>query len=391
MTLLNTLNPVSNDSTTNSTKKYYIFSSDIATFIGQNRWNIVSPFERLWRKADKESLDTILESVNREILEDNIKICHLKTQLNELEEQYNQKKLTKRQLDLHQNKIITKIDEIQKNNVVLHDNVDGFVLSQSEKIRKEFGDEISNILKDLSISNDDKKKKTMELIQKSENTNSGYTLTEKKKEEYKNEIESLVNKEHGIRHEMSAIELFEKENDCNLDTSQKFYKKLVYTGKNGSEWFICGKMDGINHEDKYIVEVKNRTKAFFSQVRDYEKTQIQMYMYMTDLRLTKLVECRKMIKKTTIKTTDIIYDEVYTEDVLTKLQQFLSEFEMFLTSSLENKKKYLSMNSEEKEWFIHKMYYAYSTSSVQKQKSKSRDNAVCLLDSSDSDSFDELL
>lgn len=373
-------------------KRYYIFSSDIATFIGQNRWNIITPFERLWRKTDKESLYYILDSVNRELLEENIKVCHLKTQLSELEEQYNTKKITKRQLDLYQGKINKEIEDIQKTTVILHDNIDGFTLSQSEKIQKEFGDEITTILKDLSISNDDKKKKTMEMIEKSENTNSGYTLSNKKKDEYKSEIESLVNKEHGIRHEMSAIELFEEKNKCKLDVSQRFYKKLVYTSKNGTEWYICGKMDGINHVDNYIVEVKNRTKTFFSQVRDYEKTQIQMYMYMTDLKLTKLVECKKTTKKTVIKTTDIPYDEVYTDEVLTKLQGFLMQFELFLMGSIEEKKEYLSMNNEEKEWFIHKMYHTHNIDSRNTKVTKQTDT-ICLLDSSNessSDSFDEL-
>lgn len=380
------------NSVINSTKRYYIFSSDIATFIGQNRWNIITPFERLWRKADKESVDSIIDLVNRELLEENIKICHLKTQLSELEDQYNAKKITKRQLDLYQGKINNEINDIQKTTVVLHDNVDGFTLSQSEKIQKEFGDEITTILQDLSISNDDKKKKTMELIEKSENTNSGYVLSNKKKEEYKSEIESLVNKEHGIRHEMSAIELFEQENKCKLDVSQRFYKKLVYTSQNGTEWYICGKMDGINHLDNYIVEVKNRTKTFFSQVRDYEKTQIQMYMYMTDLKLTKLVECKKTTKKTVIKTTDIPYDEVYTDDVLTKLQGFLAQFELFLMRSLEEKKEYLLMNNEEKEWFIHRMYHSHNDDTKQ-SKSKEKSGPVCLLDSSSESSehsFDEL-
>ena len=383
MSLLNSINPP---------KRYFIFSSDLATFIGQNRWNIIAPFERLWRKADKQSLDSLLDIVNKELFEENIKICHLKTQISELEEQYNQKKITKRQLDLLEGKINTEIDIIKKNTVIIHDNVDGFTLSQSEKIQKEFGDDITAILQDLSISNDDKKKLTMEVINKSENTNSGYSLTNKKKEEYKSEIESIVNKEHGIRHEMSAIELFEKENDCCLDVSQKFFKKLVYTGQNDTEWFICGKMDGINHSDKYIVEVKNRTKSFFSEVRDYEKTQIQMYMYMTDLKLTKLVECKRTTKKTSIKTTDIPYDEVYIDDVLTRLQQFLVQFESFLMSSLEKKKEYLLMNQEEKEWFIHKMYHSYSSPKSSPKTNSSE--TFCLLDSSSdssSDSFDELL
>ena len=31
----------------------FLNSSDIAAFIGQNKWDIVTPFERLWKKCDK--------------------------------------------------------------------------------------------------------------------------------------------------------------------------------------------------------------------------------------------------------------------------------------------------------------------------------------------------
>lgn len=367
--------------------KYYIFSSDIATFIGQNRWNIISPFERLWRKVDKQCLDLLLESVNNDLEEENVKMCHLKTQINELEEQFKQKKITHRQLEMYKGKINEQLNGVEKKAILLHDNIDGFTLSQNEKIQKEFGEELTNILKDLTISNDDKKKMTMEMINNSSNTNSGHSLSNKKKDEYKSEIESLVNKSHGIRHELSAIELFEKENNCSLDTSQQFYKRLVYTSSKGNQWYICGKMDGINHEEHYIVEIKNRTKAFFNQVRDYEKTQIQMYMYMTDLKLTKLVECKKTKTKTTIKTTDISYDEIYISDVLTKLQNFLIQFENFISSNVDEKKKYLLMDNEEKEWFIHNMYHSKSIRETNQSKNSKETTEICLLDSSDSDSL----
>lgn len=369
-------------------KKHFIFISDVATYIGQNKWNIITPFERLWKKTDKKSLDSILDLIGKHLIEQNVKICHLKTQLDELEQQFLDKKITKRQLDLYQGKLNKEIDELQKYSELLHDNMDSFVLNQGEKIQKEFGEEVTSILRDLTISNDVKKKLTKDVIDKFDNTNSGFVLTNKKKEEYKTEIESMVNKDHGVRNEDTAIGLYEKQNNCKLDVSQSFYKKLVFTGKSGDEWYICGKMDGINHKDGYIVEVKNRTKSFFAHLRDYEKTQMQMYMYMTDMELTKLVEC-KIDSKTTIKTTDVEFDKDYVEDSLFKLKEFLSSFETFLASDLNQKKKYLLMDRDAKEWFIHKMYHSYLTSS--KQTKRTAQEVDCLLGSSDdTDSSDEL-
>ena len=76
---------------------------------------------------------------------------------------------------------------------------------------------------------------------------------------------------------------------------------------NNKDWYIGGKMDGIDEENKTIIEVKNRTRCFFNSVRDYEMTQIQIYMYLKDYDNSILVEkLNNKIKKTSIK-----YNEDY--------------------------------------------------------------------------------
>ena len=45
--------------------KAFIFASDIAAFIGQNHYDYVSCFERLWKKCDPD-YDNIIDRINKE-------------------------------------------------------------------------------------------------------------------------------------------------------------------------------------------------------------------------------------------------------------------------------------------------------------------------------------
>ena len=75
-------------------------------------------------------------------------------------------------------------------------------------------------------------------------------------------------------------------------------------------------MDGIftdmdNPENNYVVEVKNRTKGFFNSLREYEKTQIQLYLLLTGFKNSKLVE--KYNSK--IRVTDVPVEQSYIDDI----------------------------------------------------------------------------
>ena len=108
-------------------------------------------------------------------------------------------------------------------------------------------------------------------VNKINSTNDGF------KKNLIKETESFINKTHGTLKEESAIEIYEKKFNVKLNTNQEFYKcSLDNLDTSQFEWYIGGKVDGlyIDNNDRsksYIVEVKNRTKGFFSTLRDYEK------------------------------------------------------------------------------------------------------------------------
>ena len=41
-------------------KKLFLFTSDIAAFIGQNEYDFVTPFERLWKRCDPDGYNKII-------------------------------------------------------------------------------------------------------------------------------------------------------------------------------------------------------------------------------------------------------------------------------------------------------------------------------------------
>lgn len=83
------------------------------------------------------------------------------------------------------------------------------------------------------------------------------------------------------------------EKQCNIvitDRNSKMYSKVLYIDPgNRFQIIIRGKVDGMNEE--YIVETKNRTKRLFNMIPNYEKVQLNAYMFMTDKRKSLHIEC----------------------------------------------------------------------------------------------------
>jgi hypothetical protein len=198
----------------------------------------------------------------------------------------------------------------------------------------------------------DKRKITNETIIKLEKEGK---IKKEQKEELLKQTESLINKTHGTLKEDSAIKIFENEYNVKLNTTQEYYKYHIKT-TNDYKWYIGGKMDGIyvdsnNSDNNYIVEIKNRTKGFFTSLREYEKTQIQLYLLLTGFKKAKLVE--KYNSK--IRVTDINIEQTYIDDILEYLSIFINKTIEFWKDS--NKKiTYLDMNEINKKKFIHKLY-----------------------------------
>ena len=333
-------------------RKVFINVSDIASYIGQNKWSITEPFDRLWKKADpnyNECLNVLKNNhVNKSIL-----LLDIEKQKNILDEKLNDKLITKKDFDSQVKNVEKQIIECKQDQEKLIKKIESVTLTHIEKIEKELssvceglGNKISETITDKMIDTKDKRKTVNESI---DNLLKQGKIKEHHRVELLKNTESLINKTHGTLKEQSAIDIFEKKFNVKLDTSQKYYKYMIKSTET-IEWYIGGKLDGINTD--YIIEVKNRTKGFFNSLRDYELTQIQLYLLLTHYTKAKLVE--KFNDK--IRITDIDIDNNYINEILTYLNIFIESMETFIKNdSMKMKYLNLEINSDKQE-ILNKLY-----------------------------------
>lgn len=274
-------------------KNVFINTSDIATYIGQSSWDLITPFERLWKKFETFEIDKEDE-----------------TDLDE-----------------------TVLQNIKETFTTKEQKVEQFIPLES----------IKSITQDTTLNCIEKKKKVNQIVNKVEG------ITPDKRIQLRKNAETIVNTDHGIHNESSVLNEYEEKHKKTIDKCQVLYKKKleIQVAPEAYTYTICGKIDGNDIENKVIIEVKNRVNGFFKNLRDYEKTQIHIYMWLLDYKEAMLVE--KYKEKT--KTTKIFFDQEYFDEIMEDLQTFLVKFEEFISSS-KQKHMYMYMNHYEKKNFI---------------------------------------
>lgn len=323
--------------------KVFVFASDVASFIGQNKWDYVTPFERLWKKCEPEEYTRLVESLKNRL---ECTQSVLKLQAETLSRDLETGRITDAEYQKKLKTISVETDTLER--------VNDTTKTQKELLESVVGrDLVVEIENDASISTTEKRKRIDAAIGLAD-------VSETRKWSLQKEAESFVNKSHGTLRESGAIEMFCSQTGVELDTSQKFFMKQIHVpweSKYG--WYIGGKLDGL-HED-YLVEVKNRTARFFKGLRDYEKTQIHTYMYLTDKPAAKLVEkCRDAIRISHVEC-----DAKYTESIIARLVSFLHTFEHTFLSSPELKAQFVESSADTKRGIIGKLFFDCSASPVE--------------------------
>lgn len=360
-------------------KKVFLFTSDIASFIGQNAYDFVTPFERLWKRCDTECYNDIINLNKKEMLDNRVKIEVIEKQKEALKQELESKLITKRQYTLRFNKLEKSITELKTVNESLETKIDNIDLTQEQRLKKSIGEDNVRLVQSASIETDDKRDNITNVIK-------NLDISDQKKKVLLKESESFINKTHGTLKEDSAISIYERRFGIKLDTTQQFFKKQMKLKESSDfEWYIGGRVDGLyrdpdNNDNSYIIEVKNRTKGFFSSLRDYEKTQIHLYMYMLSIPVAKLVEKYK----DQIRITVIHQDDDYLNDILTHLEIFINNFETRFLRKPEDKTKFVACNQVEKQNFIRKLYLNAINDSINKklqsQLPDDLDEDACLID-----------
>jgi hypothetical protein len=299
-------------------------------------------------------------------------------------------------------------------------SLDTFHLSGRSLIEKEVS-QFSKVIDDQSLCPETKKKIISDELKKMETTDTNKKLHKETKKVIQETLVSLTNTTHGITKELSSLDRYKLEfaiDDANLDVSQQFFKKLIFsdfesststdaversrtgfrsctlpssrpcsglldgvgkgtstegdgnrpcsgdlrsTGmsphkagsgrRQGTNFYICGKMDGIETMDnncRRIIEIKNRTRGFFGEIRDYEMIQVQLYMFMTDISNCRLIEDYRL----KLQYFDIERDSQLIDEILEDLLEFINNFKKFLGSPIEIKRNYIVSTTQEKKQFL---------------------------------------
>lgn len=170
-------------------------------------------------------------------------------------------------------------------------------------------------------------KKVIEQINKVQGIDS------KKKEDMIKQVVSTTNKTHGINNENNVLSKYEAESGLKITSGQEnMVYKFSQDENIGIDWIIHGKYDGFTSCGK-LIEAKKRQKGLFKKLRDYEKVQIQTYMYMKGVNKGSLVESYSSKNNMTIHIIDVDYEEEYMQEfVISRLKKFTIFFKDFINN-----------------------------------------------------------
>jgi hypothetical protein len=328
-------------------QKIFLNASEIASFINQNDYDYITPFERLWKKTDIFGYTDTFNKLNNTFAEKKIELDKLKETKLKLEDDLKSKVISKSEYNKLSKTLLDTERNVKQDLTQLDKKIDSVQLSESEQISKALGQDLVETIKNVTIDTESKRKETNKMIL-------DLNLDETSKKALLKQTESFINKSHGTIKEDSAIVMFEAKYNVKLDTSQ-VYNKIQFKETDKYTYFIGGKVDGFYPGDSkttpFVVEVKNRVKGLFNSLRDYEKTQIQIYIYMLNIEEARLVEKYR----NAIRVTKVLKDVDYIDNIKTYLEIFIKNFERFIDSD-SLKLKYLHSSNDQKKVFLKQLY-----------------------------------
>ncbi|NBO99347.1 MAG: hypothetical protein EBU90_04365 [Proteobacteria bacterium] len=343
-----------------SRNKIFLYISDVASFIGQNHWDYVLPFERLWKRVDNTGYTQALCFAQKQMELKQRELLDLEQERVAVNDDLACKRITQRQHALTMKRLANTQKQIQQHVENIQDKVDDIDLTQQQKLEKAIGKETVEKIADATIETKDKRETVGGILDTLD-------VSDRQLENLKKHAESFINKSHGTIKEDTAIGMYESKYKVKLDTSQQFFKYNLESCSQNScyNWFICGKMDGIYKDDlqpdsNYVVEVKNRTRGFFSTLRDYEKTQIQLYLLLTGFKQAKLVERYE----SNLRVTQIFRDNDYINSVIEYLTIFIHNFETRFLDDEKAKQDFVLLDPEAKRGFLKRLYINQITNRI---------------------------
>ena len=175
------------------------------------------------------------------------------------------------------------------------------------------------------------------------------TMNQDKKKQFEKSFNSFTNTNFGIKYENKGGDLYEQKTGCKIIKSNKYHKIELFIIPNEMRmndiWSIGGKIDGILLPENKIIEIKNRVKNLFYKLRNYEKVQCYVYMFLLESFETDLVEVLKKPNDNSINIINIPFDDHFWEkEIMYNLEVFINDFYDFLEN--DKRKMDLLKNNE---------------------------------------------
>jgi len=222
------------------------------------------------------------------------------------------------------------VNQLKENNIVQETDKE-IIENISKKYKLNTQNELAvnqkiNNVKDLGIQ----KKEMIQNIER---------VIEDKEEQKKviQAISNISNTQFGTVQETSVLKLYEEQMGYSIIKDDVYRKKCIFEKKdeNGSilyKLYIGGKIDGIEKNSNTIIEIKNRVRNLFYNLRDYEKVQVYGYMYLHNVSRSHLVEALKSKKETKINIIEVDREEEFMNHILSKTIDFCSFYYDFINS-----------------------------------------------------------
>ena len=252
-------------------KQLVLYASEIAIITGDNSYQKLSDFlVKLWQKYDNDDFNNCLESLQPQ----------------------------------HSVKFIQTNDIENINNI-------------EKKCGINVQSEMKNILKNSKNAEEVVQKKN-QLLKKVESQVTDKNL----KKELEKSVTNVVNTSYGIKNEDNVLQVYSKNRQITVHKVCEFRKRKI-----GNNLYIGGKIDGLTQNGE-IVEIKNRMYKLFNNLREYERVQLQSYIYIFKLKKGYLVENFK----DKINIIEELYDKKYMDSLIYRLRRFEIFFDDFMSN-----------------------------------------------------------
>jgi hypothetical protein len=148
-------------------------------------------------------------------------------------------------------------------------------------------------------------------------------------------VQDFVNTSRGTKHEKVTFEhLKQTRPSSKFESDATRYQQSIQIPNSLMEYIITGYIDGVETNNKRIIEIKNRQRRFLNHVPLYEQVQCQAYLFLTGLQVCEHTESFRG----EVKTTTLRYEPSFWNQVIAKLNKVILRFgDLLLDVSLQDK------------------------------------------------------